>query len=160
FVEYVNADFTYILSVTSILVFFALLISYGRIELTFIAFVPMLFTWIWILGIMALLNIEFNIVNVMVSTFIFGLGDDYSIFTVDGLLEEYRAGKKHLSSVRTSIFLSAFTTMTGLGVLIFAEHPALRSIAAISIIGIGCVFLMSQTLEPFFFRWLISSRAS
>ncbi len=160
FVEYVNADFTYILSVTSILVFFALLISYGRIELTFIAFVPMLFTWIWILGIMALLNIEFNIVNVMVSTFIFGLGDDYSIFTMDGLLEEYRAGKKHLSSVRTSIFLSAFTTMTGLGVLIFAEHPALRSIAAISIIGIGCVFLMSQTLEPFFFRWLISSRAS
>lgn len=160
FVEYVNEDFTYIVSVTSILVFFALLISYGRIELTLIAFVPMLFTWIWILGIMALFGIEFNIVNVMVSTFIFGLGDDYSIFTMDGLLEEYRAGKKHLSSVRTSIFLSAFTTMIGLGVLIFAEHPALRSIAAISIIGIGCVFLMSQTLEPFFFRWLITSRVS
>lgn len=158
FVEYVNADFTYIISVTSVLVFFALLLTYGRIELTLITFVPMLFTWIWILGIMALLDIEFNIVNVMVSTFIFGLGDDYSIFTMDGLLEEYRAGRKHLSSVRTSIFLSAFTTMAGLGVLIFAQHPALRSVAAISIIGIGCVFLMSQTLEPFFFRWLITNR--
>jgi uncharacterized protein len=158
FVEYVHADFSYIVNVTAILVFLALLISYGRIELTLITFVPMLFTWIWILGIMALLGIEFNIVNVMVSTFIFGLGDDYSIFIMDGLQNEYRAGRKSLSAVRTSIFLSAFTTVSGLGVLIFAEHPALRSIAAISIIGIACVFLMSLVLQPYFFRIMISSR--
>jgi uncharacterized protein len=159
FVEYVNADFSYIVTVTSALVFVILLISLGRIELTLITFIPMLFSWIWILGIMALLGIEFNIVNVMVSTFIFGLGDDYSIFIMDGLQQEYRAGKKVLSSIKASIYLSAFTTVCGLGVLIFAQHPALKSIAAISIIGIACVFLMAQTLEPYFFRLLISSRA-
>ncbi|HEX6224444.1 MAG TPA: 1-acyl-sn-glycerol-3-phosphate acyltransferase [Chryseolinea sp.] len=158
FVEYVNADFNFIVTFTAILVFFALLLLYGRIELTLITFVPMLITWIWILGIMALVGIEFNIINVIVSTFIFGLGDDYSIFTMDGLLQEYRVGKKNLSSIRTSIFLSAITTIAGLGVLIFASHPALRSIAAISIIGITCVFLMSQTIEPFLFRWLVTSR--
>jgi uncharacterized protein len=159
FVEYVHADFNYIVNVTSLLVFLALLISYGRIELTLITFIPMLVTWIWILGIMALLGIEFNIVNVMVSTFIFGLGDDYSIFIMDGLQNEYRSGRKTLPSIRTSIFLSAFTTISGLGVLIFAKHPALRSIAAISIIGIVCVFLMSLILQPYFFRALISNRA-
>jgi uncharacterized protein len=158
FVEYVNADFSFIVTFTAVLVFFALLLLYGRIELTLITFVPMLITWIWILGIMALVGIEFNIINIMVSTFIFGLGDDYSIFTMDGLLQEYKVGKKNLSSIRTSIFLSAVTTIAGLGVLIFAEHPALQSIAAISIIGIGCVFIMSQTIEPFLFRWLVTSR--
>jgi uncharacterized protein len=158
FVEYVHADFNYIVNVTSLLVFLALLISYGRIELTLITFIPMLVTWIWILGIMALLGIEFNIVNVMVSTFIFGLGDDYSIFIMDGLQNEYRSGRKTLPSIRTSILLSAFTTISGLGVLIFAKHPALRSIAAISIIGIVCVFLMSLILQPYFFRALISDR--
>jgi uncharacterized protein len=159
FVEYVHADFNYIVTVTSMLVFLALLISYGRIELTLMTFVPMFFSWIWILGIMALLGIEFNIINVMVSTFVFGLGDDYSIFIMDGLQQEYRSGRKSLPSIRTSIFLSALTTICGLGVLVFAKHPALKSIAAISIIGIFSVFLMSQVLEPFFFRTLISDRA-
>jgi uncharacterized protein len=158
FVEYVNADFNFIVTFTAVLVFFALLLLYGRIELTLITFVPMLITWIWILGIMALTGIEFNIINIMVSTFIFGLGDDYSIFTMDGLLQEYKVGKENLSSIRTSIFLSAVTTIAGLGVLIFAQHPALRSIAAISIIGITCVFIMSQTIEPFLFRWLVTNR--
>jgi 1-acyl-sn-glycerol-3-phosphate acyltransferase len=160
FVKFVNADFNYIVTVTSVLVFFALLIAYGRIELALITFVPMLITWIWILGIMALFGIEFNIVNVMISTFIFGLGDDYSIFIMDGLQQEYRTGRESLPSIKTSIFLSAITTISGLGVLIFAEHPALKSIAAISIIGIVCVFIMSQTLEPYFFRLMISGPAS
>lgn len=158
FVEYVNADFNFIVTFTAALVFFALLLLYGRIELTLITFVPMLITWIWILGIMALVGIEFNIINIMVSTFIFGLGDDYSIFTMDGLLQEYKVGKKNISAIRTSIFLSAVTTIAGLGVLIFAQHPALRSIAAISIIGIACVFIMSQTIEPFLFQWLVTNR--
>ena len=158
FVGYVNADFNFIVLFTAILVFISLLISYGRIELTLITFVPMFITWIWILGIMGLIGIHFNIVNVMVSTFIFGLGDDYSIFIMDGLLQEYKTGKKNLPSIRTSIFLSAVTTVAGLGVLIFARHPAMRSIAAISIIGIVCVFVMSQTIEPFLFRMLITQR--
>ncbi len=158
FVEFVHADFSFIVTFTAILVFMALLVSYGRIELTLITFVPMFITWVWILGIMGLFGIEFNIINVMVSTFIFGLGDDYSIFVMDGLQQEYRTGKRSLPSIRTSIFLSAVTTICGLGVLIFAQHPALRSIATISIIGIVCVFIMSQTVEPFLFRMLITNR--
>ncbi len=54
FVEYVNEDFNFIVTFTAMLVFVALLLLYGRIELTLITFVPMLITWIWILGIMAL----------------------------------------------------------------------------------------------------------
>jgi 1-acyl-sn-glycerol-3-phosphate acyltransferase len=158
FVAYVHADFNLIVMLTSVMVFVALLISYGRIEIALITFIPMLITWIWILGIMALVGIEFNIVNVMISTFIFGLGDDYSIFTMDGLRQKYQLGRENISSIRSSIFLSALTTITGLGVLIFAEHPALRSIAGISIIGILCVFVMSQTVEPFLFNWLITRR--
>jgi uncharacterized protein len=158
FIRKVNADFTFLVTFTSLLVFGALLLAYGRIELTLITFVPMFVTWIWILGIMALLNIEFNIINVMVSTFIFGLGDDYSIFTTDGLLQKYKTGKENLSSIRISVFISAITTTVGLGVLIFAKHPALQSVAFISLTGIVCVFVMSQTLQPFLFQWLIADR--
>ena len=157
-VETVKLDFTSIALMSSILVFSVLLISFGRIELAFVAFVPMLITWIWILGLMGLFGIPFNIVNIIISTLIFGLGDDYSLFIMDGLLKEYKTGRKNLASYKSSIFLSAITTLAGLGVLIFAKHPALQSIALIAIIGIACVVMMSQILIPFFFHLLIKNR--
>jgi 1-acyl-sn-glycerol-3-phosphate acyltransferase len=107
---------------------------------------------------MGLFGISFNIVNIVISALIFGLGDDYSLYIMDGLLQQYKTGKKVLSSYKTSIFLSAITTVTGLGALIFAKHPALRSIALISIIGICSVVIMSQILIPFFFNLLIRNR--
>lgn len=158
FVDIINADFSSIAWMSSILVFSVLLLTYGRIELTLISFIPMLITFIWILGIMGILGIRFNIINIIISAFIFGLGDDYSLFIMDGLLQEYKTGKQNLSSYKSSIFLSAITTIAGLGVLIFAKHPALRSIAAISIIGIICVVIMSQVLIPFLFAFLIKNR--
>ncbi len=156
--EIVNEDFNRIAWITSILVFVVLLLTYGRIELSMVSFIPMLVSWIWILGIMGMLGITFNIINIIVSALIFGLGDDYSLFIMDGLLQEYKTGKKNLSSFKSSIFLSAITTIAGLGVLIFAKHPALRSIAFISVTGILCVVLMSNVLIPFLFSLLIKNR--
>lgn len=158
FVEIINADFGRIALMTSLLVFTVLLLMYGRIELTLVSFIPMFISWVWILGIMAMAGIEFNIINIIVSALIFGLGDDYSLFIMDGLLQEYKTGKKNLSSFKSSIILSAVTTIAGLGVLIFAKHPALRSIAFISIIGILCVVIMAQILIPFLFSILIKNR--
>lgn len=156
--EIVNDDFSKIAWLTSGLVFIVLLLTFGRIELALVAFVPMLVSWIWILGIMAFASIHFNIVNIIVSALIFGLGDDYSLFIMDGLLQEYKTGKKNLSSYKSSILLSAITTIAGLGVLIFAKHPALRSIAFISVTGIVCVVIMSQVLIPFLYSLLIKNR--
>jgi 1-acyl-sn-glycerol-3-phosphate acyltransferase len=158
FVQIINDDFSSIALMTSLLVFIVLLIMYGRIELTLISFIPMVISWIWILGIMGLLGIQFNIINIIISALIFGLGDDYSLFIMDGLLQEYKSGKKNLSSFKSSILLSAITTIAGMGVLIFAKHPALRSIAVISIVGIVCVVIMAQILIPFLFNILIKNR--
>jgi 1-acyl-sn-glycerol-3-phosphate acyltransferase len=160
FVNLINADFTKIALLTSIMVFSVLLLTYGRIELTMVSFIPMFIAWIWILGIMALAGIKFNIINIILSALIFGLGDDYSLFIMDGLLQEYKTGRKNLSSFKSSIILSAITTLAGLGVLIFAKHPALRSIAIISIIGMLCVVFIAQTLIPFLFSLLITNRVS
>lgn len=158
FVEIIKTDFNTILLLSSALVFITFLISYGRIELTLLTFIPMAISWVWILGIMSIFGLKFNIINIIISTFIFGLGDDYSIFTMNGMLEEYRTGRKNLSSYKTSIFLSAFTTIVGIGVLIFAEHPALKSIAAITITGMVSVVIVSFTIQPLLFNWLIGSR--
>jgi len=160
FLLIVKDDFNQILLSSSLLVFCILLLSYGRIELTLISFLPMVISWFWILGLMGIFEIHFNIVNIIISTFVFGLGDDYSIFFTDGLQKKYAEGKDNLSSYKVSVFLSAFTTIVAMGALIFAHHPALKSIALISIIGIGCVVIISYTLIPLLFKLLISDRVS
>jgi 1-acyl-sn-glycerol-3-phosphate acyltransferase len=157
-VQIINSDFTKIAVMSSMLVLIVLWLTYGRIELTLVSFIPMFISMIWILGLMGIFGIGFNIINIIISALIFGLGDDYSLYIMDGLLQEYKTGKKILSSYKTSIFLSAITTVTGLGVLIFARHPALKSIAFISIIGICCVVIMAQILIPFLFSILVKNR--
>ncbi|MDR1593741.1 MAG: 1-acyl-sn-glycerol-3-phosphate acyltransferase [Prevotellaceae bacterium] len=159
-VDSVGNDFNTITFYTSLLVFLAILLSYGRIELTLITFLPMLVSWIWILGIMGLFGIKFNIVNIILSTFIFGLGDDFCIFTTDGCLKSYKKSETHASVVRMSIIISGLTGLTGFGALLFAKHPAIYSLASISILGILSVLFISQTLQPFLFRILIAKPVS
>ena len=156
----INNDFYLILYISSFLIFLALLISYGRIELTLISFLPMLISWTIILGLMGILGIEFNIVNIILSTFIFGIGDDFSIFIMDGLQTKYKTGKAILNSHKTAIFFSAFTAVVGMGTLVFAKHPALQSISLISILGMVAVVLVSYTIQPIIFQFFIAKPAA
>ncbi len=156
--EDVNDNFYLILYFSSLLIFFALFISYGRIELTLMSFLPMFVSWIMILGIMALLGIEFNIVTIILSTFIFGIGDDFSIFIMDGLQGFYKDKTPVLSLHKTAIFFSAFVIMVGMGTLIFAKHPALYSLGLISLIGILVVVLVAYTIQPLIFRLFVTSQ--
>jgi 1-acyl-sn-glycerol-3-phosphate acyltransferase len=154
----VKDDFNYLLIISAAIVFFTLLIVYGRIELTMLSFLPMVISWIWILGIAAMLGIKFNFVNVIVTTFIFGLGDDFSIFVTDGLLSKYKSGKDTLRSYQAAIALSATTTLIGTGVLIFAKHPAIHSIALVSVLGIVCILFISFVFQPVFFDLFVQKR--
>ncbi len=158
FVEIIKDNFNLILTISSLLVLIMLILSYGRFELALITYIPMVLSWLCILGLMGLFGLKFNIINIIISTFIFGLGDDYSIFITDALLTEYKTGQKNLRSYKTGIFISAITTMIGIGVLVFASHPALQSIGLITIIGMFCVLIISNTIQPIFFRFFITNR--
>jgi 1-acyl-sn-glycerol-3-phosphate acyltransferase len=156
----VRDDFTFITLFTSMFVLAALYLAYGRAELMLITFIPMAVSWIWILGLMNIFGITFNFINIILSTLIFALGDDYCIFTMDGLQQEYARGVKQLRSVSASVLLSVITTVVGLGVLAFAGHPSLRSVGLVAVIGILSVWVSSQLIQPLLFRWFISGRAS
>ena len=71
-------NFNYIGWVCSLIVFLFLWFSFGSFSLALISFLPMALSWIWILGIMSVFGIKFNIVNIILATFIFGQGDDYT----------------------------------------------------------------------------------
>lgn len=156
----IKDDFNTILLISSLLVFITLLISYGRIELALMAFLPMMVSWVIILGLMNLLGIPFNIFNILLATFIFGIGDDFSIFVLDGLSGEYMGKREILSSHKAAIFFSAFTVLAGMGSMIFATHPALKSIATVSLVGMFAVWIVAYTVQPIVYRFFITSQTS
>ncbi len=125
--EDVSENFYLVLYICGLLIFSILLLSYGRLELTLITFSPMLIGWLIIIGLMSMFSIEFNIVTIILSAFIFGIGDDFSIFVMDGLLGNYKTNSKVLSYHKRAIVISAISLIVGMGALIFAGHPAMFS---------------------------------
>ncbi|MDR2810414.1 MAG: 1-acyl-sn-glycerol-3-phosphate acyltransferase [Tannerellaceae bacterium] len=157
-VDALSDHFNYVLYVCGCIVFIFLTISFGRLELSLLAFLPLTVSWIWILGIMHLGDMRFNIVNIILATFIFGQGDDYTIFITEGLMYEYAYRRKMLASYKNSIILSALIMFTGIGTLIFARHPALKSLAEVTIVGMFSVVLITYIIPPLLFHWLTKTK--
>ena len=153
-VDSLNNSFNWIGFVCSFVVFFFLWLSFGSIELAALSFLPLAVAWLWILGAMQLLGIQFNIVNIILATFIFGQGDDYTIFITEGCMYEYTTGRKRLGSYRQSVLFSAILMFIGIGTLVFASHPALRSLGTVTVIGMATVIVMAFYLPPLVFGWL------
>lgn len=151
-------DFSSLIWASLIAVLLILLLFFRHSLLALLTLLPVVVSWIWVTGIMSIFDIQFNIFNIIVSSLVFGLGIDYAIFITSGLLHELKTGEKKVSVYKTSILLSALTTVCGVGALILAEHPALYSMAFISILGIGVAVLLSFTLQSFLIRVLILDR--
>jgi len=148
-----------LLGYSFIAVVIVLLFFFKRIELVTITIIPIALTWLVTIGLMGIFGLSFNIFNIIISTFIFGLGVDYAIFMTNGLIREYETGDRHLSIYRTSILLSVITTILGVGVLIFAKHPALHSIALVCLLGIFAAMIITFVIQPILFRGVITNRA-
>lgn len=156
--NHLSDDFNYIGFACGFIVFFFLWLSMGSIELAILSFIPMAVSWLWILGIMAICNIQFNIVNIILATFIFGQGDDYTIFMTEGSMYEYAYRRKMLASYKHSIIISALIMFIGIGTLIVARHPALHSLAEVTIAGMFSVVLMAYIFPPLIFKFLVMKK--
>ncbi|MDR1380202.1 MAG: MMPL family transporter [Tannerella sp.] len=160
-VELMHGDFNMILGISSLFVLLVLIFSFRSIPLALIAFLPMSMSWYIVLGIMAMLGLQFNLINIVISTFIFGIGVDYSIFVMEGLLAGMKGEDgKLLTYHKTAIFLSAVVLIISVSSLMFARHPALASIGVATLTGMTSTLLIAYSLQPFLFRLLLKTRSA
>lgn len=154
-VKIVNEDFDKVLGISSIFVFIILILSFKSLVLALIAFIPMSVSWYVVQGVMGLMGQDFNMINIVIATFIFGVGVDYSIFVMKGLIAKVkREDKSLLLQHKTAIFLSAFMLILVLGSLLFATHPAIYSIGLTTLIGMSATVLLTYTIQPALFRFM------
>lgn len=117
---------------------------------TLVAFAPILLSWLIVLGVMALFDVQFNLISIIISTFIFGIGVDYSIFIMHGLISE----SKILMAHKTAILLSAIVLITTVSSMLLAQHPAIRSVGFTTLVGLLSAIILSYILQPAIYRWL------
>ncbi|GEP49772.1 glycerol acyltransferase [Flavobacterium noncentrifugens] len=152
-------DFNNLVNYSFIAVVLILFFFFRRIELVIISCIPIALTGVVTAGIMGIFGIELNIFSTIVCTLIFGHGVDFSIFMTSALQKEYTNGKNEIAIYRTSIILAVITTILGIGAMIFAKHPALRSISSVSLIGVFAALIITFIFYPILFKMFISNRA-
>lgn len=155
-ISLIHKDFNMALLISSIFVFVVLLLSFRDILISLLAFMPMFLSWYVVQGWMAILGLSFNMINIVISTFIFGIGVDYSIFVMKGLIERQRQeSSKLLEYHKVAIFFSALVLIIVMGSMLFAKHPTIVSISECALIGMISTILITYTLQPLIFHWLM-----
>ena len=145
-------DFNDLVNYSFVAVFAILWLFFRRIELVIISMIPIVVTGLITAGLMGLFNIEFNIFSTIVCTIIFGQGVDFTIFITNGLQKEYTTGEESMPTYRASIILAVLTTLLAVGTLVFAKHPALKSISFVSIIGMSVAAINAFVIYPRLFK--------
>ena len=147
-----NDDFNVLQWISMLFVFVVLLLSFHfNVKHTLLGFMPILFSWLIVLGAMVLFDVRFNLISIIISTFIFGIGVDYSIFVMNGLTSD-NDNKLHYH--KTAILLSAVTLITTVSSMLLANHPAIRSVGFSTLVGLLSAVILAYVLQPAVYRWL------
>jgi predicted RND superfamily exporter protein len=152
----IHTDFSTTLWISSLFVLVVLLIAFRDPLIALLAFSPMFISWYVVQGWMAIFHLPFNLINIVISTFIFGIGVDYSIFVMKGLLSEVKNDDSSLLDYhKVAVFFSAFVLIVVVVSMLFATHPVLKSIGVCTLIGMLSTILITYSLQPLFFRLLV-----
>ena len=149
-----NNDFNVLQWVSMAFVFIVLLLSFhGNWRYTLLGFMPIVLSWLIVLGAMDIFGMQFNLINIIISTFIFGIGVDYSIFVMNGLIGQ-KENDHLLAYHKTAILFSAIVLVVTVGSMLFAQHPAIRSVGFATLVGLLSAVILAYVLQPAIYRWL------
>ena len=143
---------------TSMFALGLLLVTYGRIELALISFIPVAIAYIWLLGISGLTALHFGRSELILSAAFIGAGGGYSFFILFRLLQQYKKGyPSYPGGPVPAIFFTITMLLIGLAYLVFGYiNPYPVSVICIS--GVIATLLIVQILVPLFFHVLVTRR--
>jgi len=130
------------LGLASLCIVVILWIYYRNIRYLFFSVLPLFIGMSILMGLMALFQVDFNFLNIMVIPMIIGIGiDDGVHFTNTFRHPNYHTPLRGLFQTGRAVVLTSLTTIAGFGSIILSHYPGLRSMGIVAVIGIaGCLF--------------------
>jgi hypothetical protein len=142
-----------VMSVLAFLVIAALVwIDFRRMKDVLLTMLPLVVGMMWLVEIMGLFGLSFNLANFFSVPILIGVGVDSSVH----ILHRYHEGgpsRFSLGSTRRAVILTSFTTIIGFGCLVLAHHRGLRSLGLVMAIGSTACLLSSVIILPALLAW-------
>lgn len=140
--------------IAAILVLFILLLDFRQLSDALLALVPIGVGWLWMMLAMDLLDLEFDVANIVCMPLVLGIGIDTGVHIVHRVRES-TAKNGGVASVReviggtgSAVILAALTTMVGFAALLVADYGAMVSLGMTMVLGIACTLLACLVVLP------------
>ena len=145
FLKNLFLEIALITSIGLVLVIFLFFLDW---QLSLAALAPMAFALAATMGTLKIISHPLDIPGIMLWIVIMGMGIDYTIYYICTYQRYPDDNSPAMHTIKLAMFLAAFTTLIGFGVLIFANHALLRSIGIVSFLGIGYSLVGAYFILP------------
>jgi predicted RND superfamily exporter protein len=148
--DVVTRDVPRVLSITTLLVTLCLWLTAGSLGAALLALAPAVGTFVVTAGLLPVLGLELNYLNMIILPILLGIGVDDGLHVVTRV-SEGEPLEVVWSNTGWNIFGAILTDIFGFGVLAFAEHPGLASFGKVAVVGllvnlVACVIVLPAFL--------------
>lgn len=133
--------------ITLALVVLVLILFYRAFLPAILSLIPLLLGIVVTIGLMALIDLKLNFMNVLVFPVVIGYGIQNGIYIYYRFREDHDIVKA-IAMVGPAVIASTLTTLVGWSALLLADQRGLHSIGKVATIGIAACLLIALTLLP------------
>ena len=126
-----------------------------RLGQSLVVILPVGLAGAWVVGAMAMLGINWNVLTIMITALTIGLGIDYSIHVWRRIEANRNSGMRTWEAMRdmysttgTALLLSASTTICGFMVLLLSPIPVIQDFGVVSSISVLFSLVMALLVLP------------
>ena len=129
----------------AVVILVLLIVFFRRLCDVLVIYIPLVTSFLMLMGLLAWLGIPLNIFNVVVLPIAFGIGVDTSIHLVMRLNEGVSL-RTTLATTGKAALLSTLTTAVGFLSLLAVSNEGLQSLGLVAALGVGCAYVCSVGL--------------
>jgi uncharacterized protein len=141
---------------------FLVLLAFRAVRPALLALIPLAVGSLWTLGLMGLLQVTFDVANLIVLPLILAPAVEGGIMIVSRYREESRKAQRPSPlphSTGQPVVFSSLSTIVGFGSLMISRHWGIFSIGLLLTVGVASVLLASMAVLPCLLA-ILSARGS
>jgi len=143
----VFAEYPKVLSLSALFIVIVIWGFMQKFVVALMCLIPAVFTICLTLGLMGLLGIELNYLNMLIIPILLGISVDSGVHMVSRAMEGDQL-TTIVNETGLAIFGSLLTSGLGIGALLLTDHAGLNSLAQVAILGLSLNLIVSVLFLP------------
>lgn len=135
--------------IAAVIIFVLLVFDFGGPRDALLSLLPTVVGWLWMFGVMALLDRPFDVANIACLPLVLGIGVAFGVHFMHRVREEVDGSLDTvLRGTGGAIAIAALTTMVGFAGLMVGSYGGTVSLGSTMVIGIGTCLLATVGVLP------------